>query len=312
LLRAPIHHRDPFPCLTVDEALPAEILALLEALFEEEHDWEHHHGGFYECFLTEVSERLPADFSAALVERMAALLDQPLTSRVKVTLQRMEPGQQARVHTDRPLLGFEAARLIVQLQRGWEPGDGGVFCLHPDAAGLVTAWERPPRHNQGFGFVMGLRSFHSVSPVVRARRSVVFHFWHAGNSVELARQVRALFEGCRFDRLPATVVAEAAEAELRWPEEASYRAGLVAWVLHRWGEPEAVVLAGYREELEAVPPWVGEAGGDAVIGLARWVAELYAGEVSVEAWEGVRTRLVRGEVSELVGRWWGVCLGGLD
>lgn len=288
-------HDDPFPCFTVDRALSEPLAAELRAMFDEPHAWEHHHGGFYECYLTEVSARVPAAFQAQLARQWAGLFEEPLTERVKVTLQRMEPGQQARVHTDRPLLGFETARLIVQLGERWSPGEGGVFCVHPDPAGERVSWERAPAWNQGFAFSMGKRSFHSVTPVRgMTRRTAVFHFWHAGNSPALAQQVRSLFEGCRFDRLPAEVVRVAERAERSEPEELTWRAGLLAWALHAWGVSGAGVAEAYLAALCSPEPWEQQgalSGQEATVALGRWVVELYAGEVDLRAWERLQRRL---------------------
>jgi hypothetical protein len=311
LLNQVVHHDTPFACFTVGRAFDRARLEALDALFELDHAWEHHHGGFYECFMAEVGPRLPRDWVTALVARMSGLSGLPLHPHVGATVQRMEHGQQARVHTDRPLLGFEALRLVVQLKDDWRPGDGGVFRAHGSSAEHPVVWSRPPRRNQAVGFQMGPSSFHSVTPVCGVRRTVVFNFWHVANPPALAGKVRGLFEGCRFDLLGDEIDALAMDAEGAHDEEVTYMAGLVAWVLRQWALPAPVWALGYRQALAAPPPWEGGeplSGDAAAVALARWVAWLHAEDVRLDWWSVLQRRLAGARLEGPAGDWLRRCV----
>jgi len=277
------HHRAPFPCFTSERALSDEQLAWLEALYDEPLAWQHHRDAFYRASLSDVSERLPEPFRRAVLEAMRAATGLPLIDRVQLTVQRMAPGEYAGPHTDRPLVGFEAARLIVQLGPDWRPGDGGSFDLHPDPDGERTVLSRPPRRNAGFGFVMGPASYHSVQPVVRERRTAVFNCWHVGNTEGVAAWVAEELEDLHFGDLPGALEPVAAQAEPSLPEEQTHRAGCVAWLMQRWGFSVDEVVAGYREALEP--------RSQGVVALARWVVRLSTEDFDVAAWGRLSTSL---------------------
>jgi hypothetical protein len=274
------HHTDPFPFFTAEDALPAVFLSALDALFAAEQTWALHQDAFYRAWLCDVSDRIAPEPRAALIARMSAITGLPLTDRLQVTIQRMEPGQYAGPHTDRPLLGYEVARLIVQLSADWRPEHGGALLLHRDAAGEQTVLRRPPRHNTAFGFVMGPRSFHSVEPTTTTRRTVVFNFWHIGNTEALAGHVRGLLARVRFDRLPTSLDDLIDEAERSRPEEDSFRAGCIASLLQNLGLDEAVIAAGYRLGLDSE---LCEDGADP-IRIAAWVQWLQHERFDVQRW----------------------------
>ena len=280
LLAAPQRYHQPFDYFTCDDALPAPLLKQLCASYDRPLNWQHHTDSFYRAYLCDVSELLDEGFCQALSARMAALVGMPLTSTVRATLQRMEAGQYALPHTDRPLPGYEAVRLVVQLNPGWEDGDGGLLCIHPDEQGAQTARTHPPRWNSAFGFAMGPRSFHSVQPTRAARRTVVLNLWHAANTEALAAWASAQFVGMRFD-FGGALGALASEAEPCVPEEDSFRAGCVAHLLLRWGFSEAVACEGYRQGLS---PLLAPRGAPAVL-LARWVARLQQQDFDAGLWQ---------------------------
>ncbi len=283
------HSTEPFPYFTVPAALPEVLLADLEALFEAPLTWDLHQDAFYRAWLSDVSERIAPAMRGALIDRMRDITGLPLTDTLQVTVQRMEPGQYAGPHTDRPLVGYEVARLVVQLREGWQPGDGGELHLHPDEAGAQTVLRRPPRYNTGFGFVMGPRSFHSVQPTAVTRRTAVFNFWHVGNTEALARRIRTMIAALRFDQLPESLDDLIADAEQNRAEEDSFRAGCIAALLQQWGYPEAVLEAGYRDGLESV---MCPDSADPVR-IAAWVQWLQHDRFDVQRWAALRPVLAR-------------------
>lgn len=284
------HHSTPFAFFTSDQALSPALLNPLLSLFSEELEWEAH-DTFYKAFLCEITDRLPRTACDTLIQRMAELTDLPLTQDLRVTIQRMVPGQFAGPHTDRPLLGYEAVRLIVQLNAHWQSGHGGELNLHPDEQGTVTALSRPPVLNSAFGFVMGPDSFHSVRPTTQTRRTAVFNFWHKGNTPELCTWIKAQFKDMRFDTLPEALNPRAIQAEAEHPEVDSFRAGAMAHLLQKWHFDSAWVCQGYEAGLdpnfrvdEALP-----------LALARWLVRLEFDTFSVQDWRGLNDEIAHSE-----------------
>jgi hypothetical protein len=283
------HSTEPFPHFTAQEALPRVLRADLEALFTAPITWELHQDAFYRAWLSDVSDRIAPAMQAALIARMRTITGLPLIDQLQVTVQRMEPGQYAKPHTDRPLVGYEVARLIVQLRPGWQPDDGGMLHLHSDVAGTETIIRRPPRYNTGFGFVMGPRSFHSVQTTTVTRRTAVFNFWHVGNTEALAQRIRFLIGSIRFDQLPTALDELITEAEQHHPEENSFRAGCIASLLQQWGYPDAVRAEGYRAGLDS------EAceGSTDPVRIAAWVQWLQHERFDVKRWSALAPVLSR-------------------
>lgn len=280
------HHHRPFDFFTCEEALPTDLLERLMGLYDEDLTWERHHDSFYRASLCEISARLSKGSLQKLARRMEVISGLPLAEQIRVTVQRMEPGQYAKPHTDRPLVGYESLRLIVQLNPDWEPAHGGVLQLHPDATGRSIALARPPYFNTAFGFVMGQSSFHSVSPVVAERRTAVFNFWHIGNTEALAAWVQEQFEGMRFDRQPSGVTPLAIQADATLPEEDSFRAGCLAHLVQHWGFEDERVVEAYRHGLFSQ-----EQPDEALeTQLARWIHRLHLHDFDGVGWADLSAR----------------------
>jgi hypothetical protein len=277
------HHSEPFEFFTGEEALPQDLLGQLANLFEEDLAWEHHHDSFYKAYLCEIGDRIPAAFHSLLVHRMSEITGLPLCEPIRATIQRMEPGQFAGPHTDRPLMGYEAVRLIVQLNEDWNTGHGGELHLHGDMEGKTTSHRRPPRFNTAFGFVMGPNSFHSVQPVKTERRTAVFNFWHQGNTPELARWVRAQLKDIRFEDLPKALEARAIEAETTHSEADSFRAGVMAHFLQQWRFNDAWVCRAYESGLSPVL----DQSSALPVTLARWFHHLEFEDFCPHRWKEV-------------------------
>jgi hypothetical protein len=270
----------PWPMFRSEAALPRARLDELTALFEQDWTWEEHRT-FYEAQIAVVPAELRPDWLQGLRERVASLTGLPLTSEVGLTLQIMEPGQFASVHSDRPLLGYEACRLVVQLSPGWRPGDGGEFTVQSTPEGPA---ERvfEPRFGSAVGFELHPDSHHEVRVTRRQRRTAVFHFHHAGNSAELAKALGELFEGMDFGALPEELDASIEEVEASVGEDGSFRACAVAWALWRWGCPVDTIRRGLEEAaLEELP-----SACTAVL-LAAWAARLAFEHADLRRWPGL-------------------------
>jgi hypothetical protein len=285
LLDNPVHHRHPYPFFTSESAFSPAVCAQLEGLFAQDLPWLAHGGSFYEVRNCDVTERMTPGLLPALAERTRTLTGLPLTQQVAVTAQTMAPGQRIGVHTDRPLAGWEAARVVVQLNRGWRPADGGVLRAHDDAAGTRVCASQAPRFNSAFGFVMHPGSYHSVTETARPRRTLVFNFWHIGNSPPLGEAVQALFTRMQFGELPDLLDPDRRVAELDLPEDETYRALVVATALQRWGLPEAVIRDGYRAATGRAAPPATDCAAGVAIALAHWAAHLYCDDFDLAQWQ---------------------------
>lgn len=247
-------------------------------MFDAPQTWEQHRT-FYEAAIAVVTDQLDAGWLQALRQQIQVLTDQPLSERVRVTLQEMVQGQFAEVHSDRPLLGFETLRLVVQLTPDWAPGDGGEYQIHAAQDGPCLA-SLEPLHGSAVLFALHPGSLHAVAPTRIRRRTAVFHFHHRGSSTALATAVHELFVGMAFGELPPGLDPLISHAEAHASEDDSFRACAVAWALTRWGcEPDTLhagFTAGLSETLAGHEP-------TAVL-LAHWAARLAFSHVDLDRW----------------------------
>lgn len=288
MLDRPTLHRAPYALFSVDDALSEARVTELEALFEDaELPWARHEDPLYRCFIADITARFDPKWLRAIADRMAELTELPLLDRAQVTAQRMEPGDHVGAHDDRPLLGYEAARLVVQLDDGWAPDDGGLFRAF---GGERPILERYPRRNAAVGLALSTASLHEVTATRRARRSVVFNFWHAGNDSNVERLVRGLFDAMSFGALPDAVERVAAVAERELSEEDTHRAASVAYALTAWGYDADDAATGYRLALDDR----GDAAPElhVAVALAGWLARLHVEGFDAGEWRALRERLV--------------------
>jgi hypothetical protein len=295
---------EPFEYFTADPALSAEQCRELDALFANDLPWREHGGSFYEVSNCDVSNEVSPRLRQDLTKSVSQITGLVLLDQVQVTLQLMMPGQQVGNHSDRPLVGYEAVRLVVQLNADWTPADGGVLCIHPKDGADSVSRSVPPLHNSAFGFVMREGSHHSVTRVTHERRSVVFNFWHVGNSQELAERVQTLFSGINFADLPEELAPTIRAAEAEHDEAISHRAGCVALALMRWGYPPSVQLEGYRQALSCALPThaqfeTSRSPAFMAVAIGCWAAQLYLSDYDVDAWQRFAERILerRGDLT---------------
>ena len=235
----------------------------------------------------------------------------PLVDRVLVTAQRMQPGQVIGLHSDRPFLGYEIARLVVQLNKHWQAEHGGVLELFESPEGEAV-FSVNPEYNKAFGFLLHAESYHGVTEVTQPRQTVVFNFWHMANTPELAAHVEALFANLHFSEFPAALNPVASEAESSLPEEVTFLAGTAAIALQRWGYDAATVVTGYRHTAGLSSCGTRDAETYAAVLLADWVAFLYRDSFDLLLWNNLKNALAEiDKGSELFPRLkstWQLCL----
>jgi len=307
LLSQPNHHDSPFPFFYVNSAFSEEQCTALECLFLLDGEWQHRDGAFYRCSLRDVTENIPAAFQTEVLGRMREITGLPLVNRVLVTAQRMLPGQVIGIHSDRPLLGYELVRLVVQLNKEWQAEHGGVLELFssPKSEAVFSV---NPEYNKAFGFILHVDSYHGVTEVTQPRQTVVFNFWHAANTPELAAHVQALFTNVKFAELPTALDPVASTAELSLPEDTTLRAGTAAVALHRWGYDEATIEAGYLHSVGLSICDSNDAETYAAVLLADWVAYLYRDSFDLARWKILRRELEGLEIFTRLKTTWQLCL----
>ncbi len=290
VLADPSHHRYPFEFFLCTQAFGFENCATFERLFAAKDGWQHRDGAFYSCSLRDATIEVPAKLLDGVLGRMREITTLPLMDTVQVTAQRVEPGQAIGVHSDRPMLGYEFARLVLHLNAEWRSEHGGVLQLHesPDRPAVVRL---EPTYDVAFGFVLHEDSYHSVTEVRRARRSLVFNFWHAANSPELGDAVRTLFADMHFSELPSALDSLAESAEIRLPEATTFHASLAALAVHRWGYDDATVVAAYRHSAGLATENVPSVEVHAATRLADWVAQLYQHPFDPTRWKWLKSEL---------------------
>jgi hypothetical protein len=307
LLSQPIHHDSPFPFFYVNSAFSEEQCAALEDLFLLDGEWQHRDGAFYRCSLRDVTEHIPAAFQTEVLDSMREITGLPLTNRVLVTAQRMLPGQVIGIHSDRPLVGYEIARLVVQLNRQWQAEHGGVLELFasPESEAVFRV---NPEYNKAFGFLLHADSYHGVTEVTQPRQTVVFNFWHAANTPELAAHIQTLFADMHFSELPTALDPVVSAAESSLPEETTFHAGTAAIALHRWGYDETTVITGYRHSAGLAICKNNDPETYAAVLLADWVACLYRDSFDLARWKTLRHELAGTEVFTRLMPTWRLCL----
>ena len=287
MLNNAIVHAHPFPHVTGTTQIPHHQLDAWMSLFSDEAAWQQRTESFYTCALREVTSDIDEVWTTQLRKSVTRLLQIPLLPHCSVTAQKMTSGQRIGIHSDQPRLGYEIARVVLQLNKGWAAGDGGVLEVYADTQNPPLL-SHPPYWNSATAFILHPESFHSVSRTLKTRCSLVFNFWHPGNAPTLEHTVDEWLEGLHFGDLPASLDKEASDAEQYLEEGRTYRAGVVAWLLQRWGFGEDIVLAGYRVSVgQSIGPGLSYESRIAIT-WASWVAELHRGAFCPRRWTVVK------------------------
>jgi hypothetical protein len=291
----------------VNAAFSEEQCAALEQLFSQDIDWQHRDGAFYRCSICDVTEIIPAEFQAEILARMREITGLPLVNRLLITAQRMQPGQVIGIHSDRPFLGYEIARLVVQFNKHWQAEHGGVLELFssPDSEAVLGV---NPEYNKAVGFLLHPDSYHAVTEVTQPRLTVVFNFWHMANTPELEAHVQSLFANLHFSEFPAALNPVASAAESSLSEDVTLLAGTAAIALHRWGYDAATVVAGYRHSAGLASCDTGDTETHAAVLLADWVAYLYRDSFDLARWHGLQSALAGMEMFPRLMPTWQLCL----
>lgn len=178
---------EPFPyavsARAFDDNVSADILAWLECGAP----WKLVETDFYEQFeFSFLDAELPAglaflrerEFIDSLATEIRRLFGVSLSSIVDATAHRLIQGQRIRIHNDF-IPGGETHRLLIQLNRRWEDGDGGflLFFNSPDPADVHKVFR--PVHNSAVAFAISPDSHHAVTTVHGGERYTLVYSFYA-------------------------------------------------------------------------------------------------------------------------------------
>jgi Rps23 Pro-64 3,4-dihydroxylase Tpa1-like proline 4-hydroxylase len=182
--------RDPFMHFSVPDFCADSLATRLLEWFESGAEWKHREmANFY--VYSDINLR-----TADLPENMAFLVEDSfldhlrqevgkifgvkLEGYVNVTAHRLGVGDRIRAHSDWATLRF-THRMLVQVNRGWKPGNGGVLGLldrDPKSDGRPRVKSIVPLHRSGFAFEVSETSFHRVTRVTEGERyTLIFSFY---------------------------------------------------------------------------------------------------------------------------------------
>ena len=117
------------------------------------------------------------DTLAALTFQMLKHFGQPLAERVDVTAHKLIPRQTIRLHNDY-IPGGESHRLLLQLNEGWHPANGGYLMFFQGPEPEMASNIIEPVSGSVQAFAISPRSYHAVSTVHAEKRfTIVYSFY---------------------------------------------------------------------------------------------------------------------------------------
>ncbi len=166
-------HDAPFPHFRVPAILSERAGASLLQWFDDSAPWQLKIADFYEQReFSLLAHALPAEFGTLVSERVTGpiarqfrdLLGAPELEIVDVVAHRMIRGQTIRIHNDY-IGGEESHRCVIQLNKGWSAGQGGLFMMFASDDPATVTDVLLPTHRSAFGFEISERSHHAVSKI---------------------------------------------------------------------------------------------------------------------------------------------------
>ena len=179
--------REPFPHFTATSSLaPDSVLELLD-WFESAAAWELVETDFYEQYELDLNACVSSDPLSVLVsedylkrvqEEAAKSFGQLFAGPVRWTVHKLLAGQRILIHND-VLEGGETHRIILHLNRGWDPSQGGflMFFNSADPGDVARVWM--PLNGSIVGFEISDRSSHAVSLVLDGERYAIVYSLYA-------------------------------------------------------------------------------------------------------------------------------------
>jgi Rps23 Pro-64 3,4-dihydroxylase Tpa1-like proline 4-hydroxylase len=173
----------PFPHFRVPQLFSARTADAIVEWLDADAPWKLRIAEFYEQHEfslmdgeapAEILEVVSIEFVDAIAQALSQHLSAPTLELVDVCMHRLVRGQTIRIHNDH-IGKAETHRLVVQLNRGWSPEQGGLFMLFarddPESVSDILV----PTHRSAFGFEISPRSHHAVSTVHAGYRDTLVY-----------------------------------------------------------------------------------------------------------------------------------------
>lgn len=180
---------EPFPYFTAVEGFGKGVSSAILEWLETETRWALVETNFYEQYEFSLSAVPPPKhlkfltakpFLNDLRSKVERIFGARLWERIDCTVHKLVSGQRIRIHNDL-IPGEETHRVLVQMNRGWHDGRGGLlmFFNSPDPSDVHRVFL--PVHDSVVGFVISEDSYHAVSTTYGgARFTLVFSFYGKG------------------------------------------------------------------------------------------------------------------------------------
>ncbi|WP_310106532.1 cyclophane-containing peptide 2OG-Fe(II) oxygenase YhhC [Sphingomonas sp. BE138] len=175
----------PFPHFISPDVISSDVAGAALRWLRDDAQWELRVEDFYEqheldlTFATGdgIAALAAPEFVAAIRDAAAALLPtEGELELVGVTAHRLTAGQTIRIHNDH-IGKDETHRVLIQLNEGWKPENGGFLMLFSDDRPEAVAEVVAPAPASAFGFRISATSHHAVSTVRGGERfTVVYTF----------------------------------------------------------------------------------------------------------------------------------------
>lgn len=189
LANSPIATRStPFPHAVAQQLLTQVFAERLLQWFEQEAPWRLRVESFYEQYELNLDlANLPSQLESlvaqetieGVIRRMLAPLMADDLVLVEANAHKLLAGQTIKIHNDY-IGNAETHRVLIQLNRGWSDGSGGLLMLFSSSDVADVARLIRPIHRSALAFEISPSSFHAVSTILAgARYTIVYSFKHA-------------------------------------------------------------------------------------------------------------------------------------
>lgn len=250
-----ITSREPFSYFFGAGCLEDARAKALLKWFENGIDWQLHESDFFKQFESDLMDGTPPEdcrwlfdegWQASLREQVGYLFGEKLTERMTIVAHRLIPGHGIGIHNDAPTPGMETHRLVIQVNRGFQDGNGGhlLFFNSRNQNDVHRAFR--PLHNSCVGFELSTRSYHGVFEIAKGiRYTLVISFW-AEEAARIASEQEALLAFLRS-------IHSSAAAQKN--EDVVARLIRLESLLESWGYDQHVCAAAlFHNAYEAINP----------------------------------------------------------
>jgi 2OG-Fe(II) oxygenase superfamily len=178
----------PFPHTQIPNILDARSAGQALEWLKSEAPWNLRVEDFYEqeefsLLTANLDERMGFFIAPACIEQLLQSVKSlfglsSIPMLVDVNAHRLTLGQTIRIHNDY-LSGEETHRLLIQLNSGWIPNQGGLLLLFRNEMVENLHCAILPSHRSGFAFEISERSFHAVSQIKTGERYTIVYTFRA-------------------------------------------------------------------------------------------------------------------------------------